>query len=251
MEKQAAAVNDGASNVVMGFKIFDFDFRCRGYQFPFGRNDQNVATCVSLPVAVHEGPVKMCESGFHFCQRAVDCLSYYSLDSTCRYAQVAASGIVITKDDKSVTNHLTLVRELSFDEFKDLCTGDITCWQDGNCHLTPYVKGRLHGTRTHWNEQGQVLSMHSYRDGLKHGECQEWYDNGQRSAIVPYRNGSIHGTVIRWHSNGQQSHQEPYVLGLRHGAHIWWCSKGQIGVVNVYKNGLFDRHSQRWNENGH
>jgi hypothetical protein len=233
----------------LGYKVFEQDWTCRGFQFPFEKLSGSAPE--TSVTAVHEGRVKMCHSGFHFCQRALDCLSYYCFDSTNRFAQVEASGIVITIGDKSVTDHLTLVRQLSYDEFKDLCTGIVTTrLPHGGRQFTPYLKGDIHGTKTRWNEQGQVSSTITYEHGLEQGEFKSWYDNGQICGISPYFNGFLHGTLATWHSNGQKSREETYVHGRLHGIHTLWHRNGQIACIKPYKNNILDGYVQRWDELG-
>jgi len=94
-------------NKVLGFKGFDKDFKCRGFQYEVGKEYK------------HEGQVKPCGSGFHYCEDPLDVLGYYELiaqdNTNNRYAQVEAKGG--TKDgDKSVTDNLTIKKELTIAE---------------------------------------------------------------------------------------------------------------------------------------
>ena len=40
-----------------------------------------------------------------------------------------------------------------------------------------------------FNENGQVISVESYKDGKLHGNRISWYANGQLKRISPYSNG--------------------------------------------------------------
>jgi antitoxin component YwqK of YwqJK toxin-antitoxin module len=228
-----------------GYKVFKHDWTCRGFQFPFGKQKYSSVPKTAVTV-VHEGPVKMCTSGFHFCQRALDCLSYYSLDATNRFAQVAASGIVITEDDKSVTNHLTLIRELSYDEFKEMCTGVITSMEFGQRHETPFCKGLKHGVETHWDGDGQIACTTTYEYGRKHGACTSWYPNGMKCAIALHRFGRLDGVQTVWHDNGQCAIEVTYYYGLQHGVRRHWLDDGQICDENNYKIGAFEGVHRNW-----
>jgi hypothetical protein len=77
MSGHAVQINSShveVSTPVLGYKIFKSDWTCINFQYPFG----NKHTSIDAPMTVvHEGPVIMCESGFHFCQQALDCLRYY------------------------------------------------------------------------------------------------------------------------------------------------------------------------------
>lgn len=87
---------------IKGYKAFNSDLSCRGFQYEVGKTYR----C--------EGPIEVCYSGFHFCQRLRDCFNYYEFNlCETRIAEVIATGQVVTNIDKSVTNEITIVREVS------------------------------------------------------------------------------------------------------------------------------------------
>lgn len=87
---------------VEGYKAFDSDLSCRGFQYEVGKTYR------------HEGTISIFKEGFHFCQRLGDCFKYYEFNpSKTRIAEVIGAGQVITDTDISVTNEITIVRELS------------------------------------------------------------------------------------------------------------------------------------------
>ena len=100
-----------------GYKVFDPDFTCRGFQFEVGKTYE------------HKGELKICRSGFHFCRNVADCFNYYSFDPKNRVAEVEAVGLVESDGDKSVTDKITIVREIPWAEMLELantgkgCTG--------------------------------------------------------------------------------------------------------------------------------
>jgi hypothetical protein len=105
---------------VIGYKVFNPDWTCRGFQYEVGKTFE------------HEGPIEMCGSGFHFCLKLSDCFNYYNFDSANKVAVVEAIGDVMTKGDKSVTNKIVIVKELSWHEVLDMCnTGNCNT---GNCN---------------------------------------------------------------------------------------------------------------------
>ena len=91
-----------------GYKVFNSDWTCRGFQYEVGKTYE------------HEGEISPCNSGFHFCKRAVDCFNYYPFNSDNRVAEVEALGEIKTDGDKSVTNKIKIVRELSWHEVLEL-----------------------------------------------------------------------------------------------------------------------------------
>ena len=92
-----------------GYKIFNPDWTCRGKQYTCpGEFKEDIKPSV-------------CNRGMHFCKKMVDCFDYYSgADETYKYAEVEALGDVVTDRNKSCTNHLKIVRELTFEEVKSL-----------------------------------------------------------------------------------------------------------------------------------
>ena len=72
-----------------GYKVFNPDWTCRGFQYKIGET------------FIHNGNIEMCGKGFHFCQKASDCFTYYNFDSNNKVAEVEAIGLVETDGDKS------------------------------------------------------------------------------------------------------------------------------------------------------
>ena len=100
--------NNTVQNVVHGFKVFRPDWTCS----PNGNTKQY--TCPGK--FEEEGELDVCGHGMHFCQTAADCFNYYSFNSENKVAEVIAYGDVRTDGDKSCTDKLEIVREISWDE---------------------------------------------------------------------------------------------------------------------------------------
>ncbi len=131
--------NNTVQNVVHGFKVFRSDWTCS----PNGNTKQY--TCPGK--FEEEGELVVCFHGMHFCQTAADCFNYYSFDSNNKVAEVIAYGEVQTKNDKSCTDKLEIVREIPWDEVLRIvnigknCTGRCNTgdwntgdWNTGNCN---------------------------------------------------------------------------------------------------------------------
>jgi hypothetical protein len=69
---------------IKGFKAFDKGLTCKGFKFEEGKE------------YTHEGDIKICESGFHFCENPLDVLNYYDLIDS-EFAEVEAIGKVKKK----------------------------------------------------------------------------------------------------------------------------------------------------------
>ena len=102
---------------VKGYKVFNPGWTCRGFQYEVGK--------------IFEEDVKprCCDRGFHFCEKAADCFSYYSFNSENKVAEVVALGEVDTDGKKSCTNKIQIVREIPWQDLLTIvntgkdCTG--------------------------------------------------------------------------------------------------------------------------------
>ena len=65
---------------VKGFKGFDKEMKCQGFQFEVGKTYE------------HEGEVKLCNRGFHFCKNPLDTLDYYN------FSRVSIRSLALTWD---------------------------------------------------------------------------------------------------------------------------------------------------------
>ena len=84
-----------------GYKLMESDMTCMGFQYEIGKE-------YSL-----KDKLVICENGFHFCENPFDCLGYYdNINGDKRLFLVEATGDVIPKDDKSVTNKIKIIEEI-------------------------------------------------------------------------------------------------------------------------------------------
>ena len=88
-------------NIVRGYKGFDKDLKCRGFQYEIGKDYEQ------------EGEVKCCERGFHFCENPFDVFRYYS-PSNSRYCEVEGDGNAdkANDDSKVATSHIHISAEI-------------------------------------------------------------------------------------------------------------------------------------------
>ena len=91
-------------NEVKGYKVFNPDWTCRGYRYAVGM------------IAETDEEIEVCTWGFHFCTNPAACFNYYNFDPRNKVAEVVAKGRVKTEGDKSVTDKLEIVREVSWEE---------------------------------------------------------------------------------------------------------------------------------------
>lgn len=131
--------------VVKGFKVFNPDWTCKNKQYACpGKFEE-------------EGPIMVCCHGMHFCQKAVDCFNYYDFDSSNKIAEVIAYGNVLTVGDKSCTDKLEIIREISWEEAlcfvnigKD-CTGRGNTGDDNSGNWNTGCKNTGHYNTGHTN----------------------------------------------------------------------------------------------------
>ena len=102
---------------VRGYKVFNPDWTCKGFQYEVGKIfEENVEP-------------SCCDKGFHFCEKASDCFSYYPFNSKNKVAEIIALGDVDSDGTKSCTNKIQIVREIPWDEVLHIvntgkdCTG--------------------------------------------------------------------------------------------------------------------------------
>lgn len=112
-----------------GYKVFNSDWTCRGYQYEIGKTYE-----------IAESP-KCCKVGFHFCEKLADCFNYYSFDPNNKVAEIEAIGEIHFDDtnSKCCTNKIVILKELKWSKVLDMCnTGK---GNSGNCNSGDYNSG--------------------------------------------------------------------------------------------------------------
>ncbi|MCG7734810.1 hypothetical protein MG335_12115 [Clostridioides difficile] len=99
---------DNLETIIEGYKVFNPDWTCRNFKYEVGKTYE------------HDGDIEVCEAGFHFCQKAIDCFNYYSFDNKNKVAKIEAIGLIKTDGDKSVTNKITIVKEIKWEELLNI-----------------------------------------------------------------------------------------------------------------------------------
>jgi len=91
------------------YKVFNSDWTCYGFQFEVGKE-------YKLDV----NPI-FCEVGFHFCQNPANCFKYYDFDPKNHVAEIEVLGIIVgTPEEKECSNHIKVVREITWLEVLQL-----------------------------------------------------------------------------------------------------------------------------------
>ena len=96
-----------AHKTILGYKGFKADMTCLDFQYEVGQTYEM------------DGEIGPCRRGFHFCQKMADVFDYYR-GKSCRYAEVEALGKIIVNGNKSVTDRIHIVRELTWAEILEI-----------------------------------------------------------------------------------------------------------------------------------
>ena len=97
-----------SKNSIRGFKGFDKDLKCRGFQYKVGKTYEQ------------EGEAVCCEKGFHFCENPLEVFYYYP-PCTSRFCQVEGGGSVDKSeaDSKVATSHIHISEEIGLNGLID------------------------------------------------------------------------------------------------------------------------------------
>ena len=109
---------------IKGYKVFGPGWICDPAGTPF-------QYAVGETYEMEEVPI-VCECGFHFCERAVDCFSYYGFDPKNKVAEIEALGDIDSDGSKSCTNKIHIIREIPWQEILDLVNAGNGCTGMGN-----------------------------------------------------------------------------------------------------------------------
>ena len=167
--------------MVKGYKAFKPDWTCRGKQYTCpGKFEEDIKLGV-------------CQTGMHFCKKAVDCFNYYYFNPSNHVAEVIAYGDVLEDGDKCCTDKLEIVREIPWAELLEMVnTGGgntgINNSGDGN-------SGRWNSGN--WNS-GNWNSGHRNSGDGNSGDGNSGDENSGRC-------NSGHGNSGRWNSGNRNS----------------------------------------------
>ena len=169
---------------VRGYKVFNPDWTCRGFQYKVGENYE-----------LNETPIA-CERGYHFCKRLIDCYDYYTFSPENKVAEVTAYGEIDTKENKQCTNKIRIERKISWEEVlnavntgKD-CTGYLNTGNgnSGNFNTGIYNSGDGNsGWRNggHYNSGAENIGCNN--SGISNvGDCNSGNDNKGHELDVTY-----------------------------------------------------------------
>ena len=166
--------------IIRGFKGFDKDLKCRGFQYEIGKDYE------------HEGEVKCCERGFHFCENPFDVFRYYS-PSDSRYCEVECDGNAdkANDDSKVATSHIHISSEIglnglikagvkfildkvNYKDMKSTNTGDYSAATNTGCR----------SAATNTGCRSAATNTGDYSAATNTGECSAATNTGDYSAAT-------------------------------------------------------------------
>lgn len=101
----------------LAYKVFEKDWLCRGHDF---KNEKGEV--VGTVHKIDKKPI-LCEIGFHYCKKLVDCFNYYNFNSKNKVALIEILGEIDAKKghDKECTNVFKIVKEITWFEVLEMC----------------------------------------------------------------------------------------------------------------------------------
>ena len=112
---------------MIGYKAFDENLKCRGFQFEVGKTYETKAKKEELELCT--------DTVFHFCRELhrIESVSNYTIADS-RVCEVIAEGDIVTDGNKYGTNKITILREIPKEELKKYNNRNSGDWNSGNCN---------------------------------------------------------------------------------------------------------------------
>lgn len=197
-----------------GYKVFGPDWTCRYFQYEVGKTYK-----------MDDKPV-LCERGFHFCEKVSDCFTYYPFSPMNKVAEIEALGDIVTNKncDKSCTNEIRIVREISWEETLKLAnigkmntgrsnTGDYNTsnWNSGDCNSGYHNSGDCNsGDCNSGNYNSGNCNSGNYNSGeINSGNRNSGDCNSGNNNLGDYNSGDWNKTN---HCSGCFCTKEPKML---------------------------------------
>lgn len=160
-----------------GYKAFNENLQCRDMQYEIGGTYE------------HDGEIKVCHSGFHFCKTIADCYRFYSKSNGTRICEVEAIGKIKTDDNiKFCTDKITILSEVENPRDKtNTGTNNSGYCNSGNANSGNYNSGNFNSSN--WNSgdrnSGDYNSGHWNSGDYNSGNCNsgDWNSGNWNNGI--------------------------------------------------------------------
>ena len=119
---------------MIGYKAFDENLKCRGFQFEVGKTYETKAKKDKLELCT--------DTVFHFCRELhrIEAVSNYTIANS-RVCEVIAEGDIVTDGDKYGTNKITILREIPKEELKEYNNRNSGNRNSGDCNSGNWNSG--------------------------------------------------------------------------------------------------------------
>ena len=164
---------------ITGFKGFNRDMTCRGFQFEEGKT------------YTHEGEVKACNDGFHFCENPIDIFDYYDPGASV-FRTVTGSGNIDkgNDDSKVAVSEITISAEISL---HDLITSGIKFF---------FSRKYKKGSSKHSTGDSSASSATGYRSASSAtGDASAAVCTGINSRVMAGKYGVV---ALAWWNEGEE-----------------------------------------------
>ena len=125
---------------MIGYKAFDENLKCRGFQFEVGK---------TYDTGKAKEDLKLCsDTVFHFCRELhkIENVSDYHISDS-RVCEVIADGDIVTDGEKYGTNKLTILREIPREELNKYNSFNSGRFNSGRFNSGDYNSGRFNSGR--------------------------------------------------------------------------------------------------------
>ena len=205
-----------------------------------GYKGTNNGKCLNLQYEVgktyelEEGNLKICETGFHFCNIFNDVHDYYPFsDKDTVIYEIEALGEIKDEGDKSVTDKIRIIREIPKSEYNKLSENRFEYDENGNIIKVEYSNG--YWRKYKYDEDGNKIKFEDSNGQWKKFKYDKkgnriksedsngyWkkYEYDEKGNLVKYENSNGYWEKYKYDENGNQIKSED--------------SNGKIEKIRIY-----------------
>ena len=194
--------NNNSMNGYKGFNFVNGELDCRGFKYEIGK-------IYELP----EEKLKLCESGFHFCDNIKDVANFYTFSNKYRFCSITAFNNIQTAENTKFRNKYCCVK-IRIDKFLD---GDVDGYyfENGKFISTeiPYV-----------GKKNKIQIENGYKIINSDENETKWYNkrgklHREDGPAIEYSNGTI-----KWYFNNILHRENGPAIEYKDGYKEWYIN---------------------------
>jgi hypothetical protein len=187
---------------IKGYKGFNKDLKCNGFQYEVGKKYK------------HNGKVRICAEGFHFCENPLHVLRYYN-PAQSRFAEVEGDGDTAkhNEDSKVVCSDISVGAEIGLKGIID-------------------AGMKFTFSKVKWGERDTPQTHGDYSAAQTHGDYSAAQTHGNSSAAQTH--GYASAAQTHGYYSAAQTHGD-YSAAQTHGDYSIACSTGYEGRASGIK----------------